>query len=128
MAAKKTTTQSTSVIDAKTLNNELEQEVVKKQALKKSIAQQYREETKITVTGSPMYRPYFGNNMIISLNGIPVYVPLDGQQYAIPESFAAVFFERISSIDEQIRMRNQMANVAENLESYAGEKSLISKR
>ena len=72
-----------------------------------------------------MYRPYFGNNMPIIINGVAIYVPLDGQLYEIPESFAAVFLDRISRVDEQIRVRKQMASVSENSESYAGEKSLI---
>ena len=74
-----------------------------------------------------MYRPYFGNNMPIILNGIAVYVPLDGQQYEIPESFAAIFMDRISRIDEQINMRKRMSAISDNIEAYAGERDLIQK-
>lgn len=116
------------VVDTQAMNVELNRQVNALEEVKKTVAQRYKEEPKCTVQGSPMYRPYFGNNMPIILNGVAVYVPLDGQQYQIPESFAAVFFERIARIDEQLRMRNQMANVSENVEAYAGEKSLISKR
>ena len=65
--------------------------------------------------------------MPISLNGIVIYVPLDGQSYSIPESYAAVFYERISRVDEQNRMRSAMADITGNAETYAGEKSLISR-
>jgi hypothetical protein len=109
------------------MNLELTKQVNGLEEKKKTIAQRYRDEAKVSVQGSPMYRPYFGNNMPIIINGVAVYVPLDGQQYQIPESFAAVFSERISRIDEQIRIRNQMADVSNNVESYAGEKALISK-
>ena len=91
------------------------------------LVETYRGEKKVPVQGSPMYRPYFGNNMPIILNGIAIYVPLDGQQYEIPESFAAIFLDRISRIDEQINMRKQMAAISDNIESYAGERNLIQK-
>lgn len=119
--------QSNRAGDTQTMNLELTKQVNGLEEKKKTIAQQYREEAKVSVQGSPMYRPYFGNNMPIIINGVAVYVPLDGQQYQIPESFAAVFSERISRIDEQIRIRNQMADVSNNVESYAGEKTLISR-
>ena len=127
MAARQANTQSTKTDDTQKMNLELTKQVNGLEEKKKTIAQRYREEPKVAVQGSPMYRPYFGNNMPIIINGVAVYVPLDGQQYQIPESFAAVFSERISRIDEQIRIRNQMADVSNNVEKYAGEKTLISK-
>ena len=90
-----------------------------------NLAVRYKEEKKVTVTGSPFYRPYFGNNMPIILNGIAIHVPLDGQQYEIPDSFAAVFHERIKKVDAQRQIEQRLGNVTENLESYAGEKNLI---
>ena len=90
-----------------------------------NLAMRYREEDKVTVTGSPFYRPYFGNNMPIIINGIAIHVPLDGQQYEIPDSFAAIFHERIKKIDAQRQIEQRLGNVTANLESYAGEKNLI---
>lgn len=109
----------------KELVHELTQKVEVLKNKRLACADYYKAEKKVTVQGSPMYRPYFGNVMAIILNGIAIHVPLDGQQYEIPESFAAVFRERISRIDEQRNMRSNMANVAANHETYAGEKSLI---
>ena len=114
-----------SVANTQEVNAELNSNVKELEAKKRNLAASYKNEPKVTVQGSPMYRPYFGNNMAIIVNGIAIYVPLDGQQYSIPESFAAVFFERISRTDEQIRMRKQMSSVPNNLESYAGERGLI---
>lgn len=129
MASKQTSTQSLkkaeTVIDTTAMNSALSAEVNELEHRRKKISEQYKAEPKVAVQGSPMYRPYFGNNMAISLNGVVVYVPLDGQRYEIPESFAAVFLDRIARVDEQINMRKQMANVTENSESYAGERSLI---
>ena len=120
-----TTKRERTVVDTQVANLELSKKVNALEETRKSVAVTYKNEKKVAVQGSPMYRPYFGNNMPIIINGVAIYVPLDGQQYEIPESFAAVFLDRISRVDEQIRVRKQMASVSENSESYAGEKSLI---
>lgn len=120
-----TTKRESTVVDTQAANLELSKQVNALEETRKSVAVTYKNEKKVSVQGSPMYRPYFGNNMPIIINGVAIYVPLDGQQYEIPESFAAVFLDRISRVDEQIRVRKQMASVSENSESYAGEKSLI---
>jgi hypothetical protein len=128
MAAKKNTStqsQTNTVIDTESANLDLTAKVNALEDTRRKVSEGYKNEKKVTVSGSPMYRPYFGNNMPIIINGVAVYVPLDGQQYEIPESFAAVFLDRISRIDEQINMRKQMSAVSENVESYAGEKTLI---
>ena len=120
-----TTKRESTVVDKQAANLELSKKVNALEETRKSVAVTYKNEKKVAVQGSPMYRPYFGNNMPIIINGVAIYVPLDGQLYEIPESFAAVFLDRISRVDEQIRVRKQMASVSENSESYAGEKSLI---
>lgn len=134
MAAKKTKTavavsidETAPVVDTAALNSALETKVTALRNKNRNLVEYYRNEKKVPVQGSPMYRPYFGNNMPIILNGIAVYVPLDGQQYEIPESYAAIFFDRISRIDEQINMRKQMAAISDNVEAYAGERNLIQK-
>ena len=120
-----TTKRESTVVDTQAANLELSKKINALEETRKSVAVTYKNEKKVAVQGSPMYRPYFGNNMPIIINGVAIYVPLDGQLYEIPESFAAVFLDRISRVDEQIRVRKQMASVSENSESYAGEKSLI---
>lgn len=132
MAARKTKTavsidDNETVVDTAALNSALESKVTALRKQNVRLVDHYKKEKKIPVQGSPMYRPYFGNNMPIILNGIAIYVPLDGQQYEIPESFAAIFFDRISRIDEQINMRKRMAAISDNIESYAGERDLIQK-
>lgn len=115
------------VVDTAALNSALETKVTALRTKNRRLVDYYKNEKKIPVQGSPMYRPYFGNNMPIILNGIAIFVPLDGQQYEIPESFAAIFFDRISRIDEQINMRKKMAAISDNVEAYAGERNLIQK-
>ena len=132
MATKKTRTAvsidtNEPVVDTAALNSALETKVTALRNKNKRLVDHYKNEKKIPVQGSPMYRPYFGNNMPIILNGIAIFVPLDGQQYEIPESFAAIFIDRISRIDEQINMRKRMAAISDNIEAYAGERNLIQK-
>lgn len=115
------------VVDTAALNSALETKVTALRNKNRRLVDYYKNEKKVPVQGSPMYRPYFGNNMPIILNGIAIFVPLDGQQYEIPESFAAIFFDRISRIDEQINMRKKMAAISDNVEAYAGERNLIQK-
>ena len=115
------------IVDTAALNSALETKVTALRNKNRRLVDYYKNEKKIPVQGSPMYRPYFGNNMPIILNGIAIFVPLDGQQYEIPESFAAIFFDRISRIDEQINMRKKMAAISDNVEAYAGERNLIQK-
>jgi hypothetical protein len=128
MATKNKTQQptiDTPVIDASELNRTLDNKVKALEQKRKDVVALYKAEKKVAVQGSPMYRPYFGNTMSIVINGVAIYVPMDGQRYEIPETFAAVFLDRISRIDEQLNMRKRMAAISENVESYAGEKCLI---
>ena len=90
----------------------------------KSIKQ---EKEMVKITPSPMYRPYFGNVMPITINGVAIFIPMDGQTYEIPKVFADEFQRRVMMIDEQERMRKGMANVSNNHERYAGERNLVRK-
>lgn len=90
-----------------------------------SLYTQYCNEPKVRVTGSPMYAPYFGRMMNLTINGIAIYVPMDGQSYEIPTTFADLFNSRIEAVDALNRNRTTMANIANNKESYAGELDLI---
>ena len=109
------------------LNTKLEMQVNDLQTRRRKLADRYKSEKQVEISISPMYRPYFGNTMPVLVNGIGIYVPINGQQYKVPETFAAIIKERISNIDEQMRVRTQMANVQANIEAYAGEKGLLTK-
>jgi hypothetical protein len=123
MATGKTnTTGAASLEAAARLNNE---EVTQKEKQRTSLAEQYKAEPKVTVVGAPMYCAYFGNSMPIVLNGISISVPLNGQRYEIPESFACVFNARINSVNEEIEFQKQRSNVTANKEAYPGELDLI---
>ena len=100
---------------------------MKLEGKRRNLVEYYKNEPKVLVSGAPSYAPYFGNNMPIQINGILVHVPLDGTQYTIPQTFAAEFYDRLSKIDNQQKMAKQMSNVQQNVESYPGEKGLITR-
>ena len=102
-------------------NNELAQ----KERKRIDVANEYKAEKRVKVTGSPMYRAFFGNAMPISLNGVYINVPLDGRTYDIPESFAIVFHTRIRDVDDQLTIQKRLSNVTANHEQYAGELDLV---
>ena len=87
---------------------------------RQELAHAYGKEKKVPVTISPSYRPHFGSNAMISVNGISVYVPCDGRAYSINATHAAELFETISRIDLQLTRQQGMSNVGMNIESSPG--------
>ena len=128
MAAAKAKTNATEVIDEqiKNTNTASNAGIQKKVDLLKRkqhlLYEKYKNEKKVEVVGSPFYQPYFGGNMRICINGMPVYVPLDGQPHAIPETYANLFREKIARVDNLIQKQGSLA-VTE--ESFAGEASVF---
>lgn len=119
-----TTAASNTTNTTASLTGKLSAEVNKAQNAKAKMAKQFKEQPKVKVQISPFYRPYFGNNMPIILNGIAVYVPCDGKMYEIPKAFADIVGERIGRIDRLIQKQGVMGGIIE--ESYAGENELLS--
>jgi len=85
--------------NTKSATQEMTRKINEAQKNKITLKEYYEKEEKIDVTGSPFYRPYFGDVMPININGFLVCVPLDGKHYKIPKTFADVFNERIKRID-----------------------------
>ena len=85
----------------------------------------YKKEDRVRVSLSAFYRPYFGNVMSITINGVMVCVPCDGASYEIPDSFAAELHGRVQRIERQLQSQGLMSNAKDNFESYPGELNLI---
>lgn len=123
MAARKGT--STSRASKAELERHSALEVRRLQENQQKLAREYKRAKKVEVTISPMYRPHFGNQMPVVLNGIPIYVPCDGKAYKIPKQYAAIVRGRIRKVDDQLKRSKRLGNVANNIEAYAGQKDLI---
>lgn len=118
-----TTTNNKSANNTPAVNAQLAAEVNKKMKTRSLLVKAYQQEEQVQVQGSPFYRPYFGNNMPLIINGIAVYVPLDGRPYKIPKTFADLFNKRLGRIDSLIQKQGQLSAIAE--ESFAGEVDLL---
>ena len=122
MAARKTAEQLKQKVE---LGNQQATELRAMQLRQKELGEIYKKQEAVEVTISPMYRPHFGNQMPVSVNGILIYVPCNGKAYKIPKTFAGVVRGRIKAVDDQIKRNKKLSAVAENVEQYAGEKQLI---
>ena len=88
-------------------------------------AQQLKAEKKRPVTLAPMYQAYFGETMTVTLNGLSIYVPVNGRTYQVPKSYAQIIQERRRRVDEHILRAQRLSNVQSNFERTAGELVLI---
>ena len=107
------------------LNKAIREDQLKAQSRKKELLAIYRNEEKVAVHISPMYRPYFGNVLILTVNGITIGVPVDGAAYKIPKTFADHVLARIAKTDAIIKKTSAMADIGSNFESRPGEIELF---
>lgn len=91
-----------------------------KEVQRKKLYDVYDKEEKVLVTVSPFYAPFLGNNVMISVQGISVYVPANGQPFKIPKTHAGLLYQSIAQIDARQLKLNRMANVQQNFEPTAG--------
>ena len=92
---------------------------------KKQLHHFYKNEEKVPMYLSPMYRPYVGNVMRVMINGISIFFKVDGSTQMIPKTFADEVVRRRKAIDTQITRMNKMANTSSNNESAPGELKLF---
>ena len=105
--------QQTTHEDAKTMS-----ELDKKQ---RNLAQRYKAEDKINVRVAPSYAKYFGRMMRVSINGISVTIPCNGQSVAVPKTFATEIERRMAAMDNYENKQQRMANIQNNFESSPGQ-------
>jgi hypothetical protein len=101
------------------------QTLLQKDHARKALAEVYRREPKKSVMVAPMYAPYFGKVMHVSINGCSIAVPCDGRPYDIPETFAGEVFRRINAINDQQSKAKRYSDVNSNIEGAPGELALF---
>lgn len=104
---------------------ESNRDVNKAEKERKALARAFKNQKKVSVSISPLYKPYFGNVMTVTLNGTSVAIPCDGKSYEVPESFAEEIMVRISNQDELIQKQRRMSDVKRNFETSPGELQLF---
>lgn len=88
---------------------------------RRSLLKTYKDEDKIPVSISPLYKPYFGASMTVSVNGLSVVIPCDGRTYPLPKTFAIEAKGKIAKIDLMIDRKKKLRDVSSNSESTPGE-------
>ena len=83
---------------------------------RKSLVEEYKAEEQ-----SPLYQPYLGKVIQISINGITIAFPINGTSHKVPRSFADEIDSRVMAIDATINKAKKMADIPENHERYPGE-------
>lgn len=116
--AKKAVSEAAIVAESNKAVTEAEQE-------RKALARYFKSQKKVSVSISPLYRPYFGNVMTVTLNGTSIAIPCDGKSYEVPASFAEEIMVRISNQDELIQKKRRMGDVTNNFEASPGELQLF---
>lgn len=126
MAAKKseTVTTATPAVDIEKVEENLNRadvamikqnrEIAQASARRKELIKYYKSEKQVITYVSPMYRPYFGNVMTVTINGISIRFPVDGSKQEIPATFADEIERRRRNIDNIERKQKRMAAVREN--------------
>lgn len=100
-------------------------ELFKAEALRKSLLKEYKEEELVPMYLSPMYKPYFGNVMQVSINGISIFFKIDGSTQTVPKTFADEITARRMAVDAIENKKRKMADIPSNVEGSPGELSLF---
>ena len=103
----------------------IELELQQAEQRRRKLLEYYKNEERVPVYVSPMYRPYFGNVMQVMINGISISFKVDGTTQRVPKSFADVIEARRCAIDEILKKQERMANVQGNVEDSPGEIALF---
>lgn len=93
----------------------------------KTVYAQVKRQVYKPVTLAPAYKDYFGETMTVKINGMSIYVPVNGRTYKVPKDFAALIQERRRRVDDMLNKQAALANVTENKEQFAGQLELIPK-
>lgn len=107
---------------------ESDQMVVDVEKGRRSLGTEFQKEEKVAVKIPPLYKPYFGKVMTVSINGISCAIPVDGQTYKVPKSFAEEANIRMFRQDELLQKQAKMSDAVNNrtaFESYPGELALF---
>lgn len=127
MAAKKKNNEVVpeEVVSEAAITKESDRAVAASERERKALARAFRAQDKVPVQISPLYRPYFGRVMTVTINGISVAVPCDGKTYEVPASFAEEVQVRIYKQDRLIQKKNRLGDVQNNFEASPGELNLF---
>ena len=100
-------------------------EVMEAERGRRSLGKKFREEERVSVSIPPLYKPYFGKVMTVSINGISCAIPVDGKTYQVPKSFAEEAQIRMFRQNEMLEKQKALSDVQNNFETSPGELALF---
>lgn len=74
-----------------------------------------RSEKKVPISVAPQYAAEFSNNMRVTINGISIFIPIDGKQYMVPETFAAEIQRRVYKVNQKLNRFKRKDNTTNNV-------------
>ena len=92
---------------------------------RKSLLAYYKSEPLVAKELSPLYEPYLGKVLQVSINGITIAMPVNGTTHKVPKSFADEIDSRRMAVDATIQKSKKMSNFTQNAEHYAGELAMF---
>ena len=104
---------------------ETEHNVATAEMGRRKLGEKFRKEEKVPVSIPPLYKPYFGKVMTVSINGISCAIPVDGKTYNVPKSFADEAKIRMFRQNEMFEKQRKLGDVQNNIESSPGELALF---
>ena len=88
---------------------------------RKELAKSLKKQEYVPVQVSPLYRPYFGKVMTVTINGASIAIPCDGKTYKVPKTYAEEIKVRMFKQDELFAKKKRLSDVTNNLEASPGE-------
>ena len=85
----------TEVITSAQATRESDLAVKDAEAERKALARQFKKQDTVPVQVSPLYQPYFGKVMTVTINGASIAIPCNGKTYQVPATFAEEIKVRI---------------------------------
>lgn len=69
-----------------------------------------RKEQKVAISVAPQYAAEFSNNMRVTINGISIFIPIDGREYLVPQSYADEIKRRIHKVNQKLNRFKRKGN------------------
>lgn len=113
------------VIEEATVVKESDKNVAKAEYNRRKLGDKFKKEEKVSITIPPLYKPYFGKVMTVSINGISCAIPVDGKAYKVPKSFAEEANIRMYRQNELMEKATRLGDVQNNFETSPGELALF---
>ena len=78
------------------------------QARQTAFLDKVRKEPKVSISVAPQYASEFSKNMRVVINGVSIFIPIDGKEYMVPETFASEIKRRIHKVNQKLnRLRRK---------------------